>query len=175
MGKGNKTANKLARKKQLQVGNKIGRTVGRPTKYSDDAVKKLMDVFKMGGSVEEAVSYAGISKETYYNWAEKRPQLLTEAEQARIYPIVVARNIVVDNMVRNRDVNTAKWYLEKTVFKYNQLTAEGGGVPASVNIVFPDLVRQRYEAEDVIEGTIAEETDEPGVSRGADEGLPVQE
>lgn len=176
MGKGNKSANRLARNKQLRVAYEP-KKMGRPTKYNPEVVKKLMDVFKMGGSVDEAVSYAGISKETYYNWAEKYPTLLTETEQARIYPIIVARNIVVDTMTRNRDVNTAKWYLEKTIFKHtNHSGSEGGGGHApQVSIVFPDLVRQRYEA--VAEEIIGElsETDEPSVSSSSDEGLPVKE
>ena len=97
-------------KNKLNVG-------GRPTLYSQDMVSKLESIFKIGGTVEQAITYAGISKETYYTWGEKHIGFLTKMEQARTYADIVAKNIVVDSMIKDRDVSTAKWWLEKREFK----------------------------------------------------------
>ena len=140
-----------------------------------------MDVLKLGGSVEEATSYAGVTRQSYYEWAERYPDFLTEAEQAKLYPIIVARNIVVESMQRNRDVSTAKWYLEKTAFR-NATNHSGDNTNNSntpqVNIVFPDMVKQRYMDVE-IEGEIIDVAKQKGnelvIPSSATEDLPVKE
>jgi len=123
--------------------NKLS-NVGRPTLYSEEIVNKIESIFKIGGTVEQALSYAGISKETYYNWTEKHPNFLTKMESARAYPDIVAKNIVVDSMIKDKDVNTAKWWLEKREFKQSQQNN------TQVNITAPqpilgDLVNLKIE------------------------------
>ena len=43
----------------------------RPTKISDDIVWKLVEAFKSDSTVEEACSYAGIAKDTFYRRYKK--------------------------------------------------------------------------------------------------------
>ena len=105
----------------------MGRSVtksnaGRPTIYTDELVTKLESILKIGGSVVEACSYAMISKETYYRWLEEKPDFMTKMEAAQRYPDIVAKNIVVDSMTKNKDVTTAKWWLEKREFKNSNQT-----------------------------------------------------
>lgn len=105
----------------------MGRSVtksnaGRPTIYTDELVGKLESIFKIGGTVEEACSYAMISKDTYYAWLKQKPDFLTKMESAQKYPDIVAKNIVVDSMTKNKDVTTAKWWLEKREFKNSNQT-----------------------------------------------------
>jgi len=86
---------------------------GRPSKYSKEVVKKLESIFKVGGTTQEACAYAGISRETYYTWAETRPDFLTKMEAAKHYADIVAKNVVVKAIVEDRDLATAKWWLER--------------------------------------------------------------
>jgi transposase len=44
---------------------------GRPTKLTDELIKKITDVIRIGVHVETAVQFAGISKETFYDWIAK--------------------------------------------------------------------------------------------------------
>ena len=44
---------------------------GAPTKMTDDTVTKLESILKIGGTIEEACSYALISRETYYRWLKE--------------------------------------------------------------------------------------------------------
>lgn len=94
---------------------------GRPTKYSDELVIKLESIFKIGGTVEEASSYAGISKETYYRWLEENPSFMTKMESAQHYADIVAKNVVVDSVIKDKNLDSAKWWLEKRVFKNQPL------------------------------------------------------
>jgi len=95
---------------------------GRPTIYTDELVTKLEGILKMGGTVDEACSYALISRETYYRWLDEKPDFMTKMESAQRYPDIVAKNIVVDSMVKNKDLTTAKWWLEKRQFKDSNQT-----------------------------------------------------
>ena len=97
-------------------------TVGRPTKLNDDLVVKLESIFKIGGTVEEACSYALINKTTYYRWLEENKDFATKMNSAQHYADIVAKNVVVDSMIKDKDLSTAKWWLEKRQFRENNQT-----------------------------------------------------
>ena len=97
-------------------------TVGRPTKLNDDLVVKLESIFKIGGTVEEACSYALINKTTYYRWLEENKDFATKMNSAQHYADIVAKNVVVDAMIKDKDLSTAKWWLEKRQFRKNKQT-----------------------------------------------------
>lgn len=44
---------------------------GRPTKLNDDLQKVIVDSIKAGAYVETAAAFAGISKDTFYNWMRR--------------------------------------------------------------------------------------------------------
>lgn len=90
---------------------------GRPTKMSDEVTTKLESIFKIGGTIAEAVSYAGISDETYRRWMNENSSFMAKMESAQHYADIVAKNVVVDSMIKDKDLNTAKWWLEKRQFR----------------------------------------------------------
>ena len=115
---------------------------GRPTKLTDETVSKLESIFKVGGTVEEACSYALITKETYYQWIKKHESFLTKMTAAKHFADIVAKNIVVDSIVKDRNVEDAKWWLKNRVFKDN-------APQQTVNMnVFGDLREQYSDAVD---------------------------
>jgi len=65
------------------------------TKLDDETVKKLEEVFALDGTVEEACFYAGISRQTYYNWVKEKPELLDRFEALRQRPFLKARQTIV--------------------------------------------------------------------------------
>lgn len=103
---------------------------GRPTKKTEETVKKLEDIFKNGANVQEACSYAGISKETYYTWLETDESFLTKMESAQYYPVIAAKNILLQDIYKNKNIDSAKWYLERKAKKEfslrQELTGEDG-------------------------------------------------
>jgi len=121
--------------------------VGRPTAIVPDTVAKLENIFKVGGNIEEACSYAGINKATYYRHLESDEDFATKMEAAQHYADIVAKNVVVNKIVKDNDLDTAKWWLERREFKnvgqskvlqqFNMGSQDGKNVITFVN--FKDL------------------------------------
>lgn len=85
---------------------------GRPTIMTPDIVNKLEQAFSMGCSDIEACLYAGISKQTLYNYQAKNPEFVDRKEQLKEKLVLKARTVIVEALNR-KDENTAKWYLER--------------------------------------------------------------
>lgn len=96
---------------------KIDNKGGRPTKMTDDVITKLESIFKIGGTIEEAASYANINPKTYHDWANKDEGFVRKMVAARHFADVAAKNVVIDAIVKDKDLATAKWWLEKRQFK----------------------------------------------------------
>lgn len=90
---------------------------GRPTKYSEEIVVKLESILKIGGTIEQACAYAGINKTTFYRWFEENEDFATRMEKAKYFSDIMAKNIVVKAITEDKDLETAKWWLEKREFK----------------------------------------------------------
>lgn len=74
--------------------NKKG--AGRPAlkddpKALEQVVKKLKDAFSLGATIEEAALYAGISKQSFYNYFREDRELLDEFEALTESPMLLAR------------------------------------------------------------------------------------
>lgn len=95
---------------------KTKKKVGAPTKVTPEVVTKLESILKIGGTIAEATSYAGIGERTYYDRAKADFAFSQKMAAAKHYADVVAKNVVVDDIVKNKDVQTAKWWLEKRQF-----------------------------------------------------------
>lgn len=85
---------------------------GRPSKYEAGKVKKLESAFINSFTVDQACIYAGVRKQTFYNWLESKPGFLDKMTKAREQPTMKAKQIVVD-AVNAGDVGSAKWWLER--------------------------------------------------------------
>ena len=75
-------------KKQVNKG-------GRPTVMTQEVVAKLEQAFAIDCSVEEACSYADISRNTFYDYIKINPSFSDRIEQLRQKPVLKARTTVV--------------------------------------------------------------------------------
>lgn len=113
---------------------------GAPTKITPEVETKLESILKIGGTIAEATSYAGIGERTYYSMQERDEKFRQKMEAAKHYADVVAKNVVVDDIVKNKEVSTAKWWLEKRQFKDTpQVAVQGEKV-----VVLPSGVIDKY-------------------------------
>ncbi len=101
--------------------------VGRPTVMTKETIRKLEEVFAIGGSDSEACFYAGISKESLYAYCREHPEFTDRKESLKEKPILKARQTVVKSL-DNPDY--AFKYLErkkKDEFSpRSELTGKGG-------------------------------------------------
>ena len=101
--------------------------VGRPTKIDDKLIGKLIEIFKTGGTVDQACSYARISKSQFYERYNKDKVFRTDIDSAKSYVSIIAKKNIKRSIVKDKNIENSKWFLEKT--EYNN--KEGIGI--SVN------------------------------------------
>lgn len=95
----------------MENTNKIVKHAGgRPTVMDNLSIKKLEEVFAIGGTDEEACFFANISMATLYNYQKKHPEFLERKEALKQRPILKARTTVVASL---DDPIIAMRYLEK--------------------------------------------------------------
>lgn len=75
--------------------------VGRPTVMTPEVVAKLEQAFAIDATVEEACSYAEISRDAFYDYLKKKPKFSDRIEELRMRPILAARQRVVQGVKEN--------------------------------------------------------------------------
>lgn len=85
---------------------------GRPTKMTPEVVGKLEAGFLRGLNDAECCLYAGISRDTLYDYCTKNPDFSDRKELLKKQPAVQAK-INVTEAIDNGDVDVSKWYLER--------------------------------------------------------------
>lgn len=102
--------------------------VGRPTVMTPETIKKLEEVFAIGGTDKEACFFANISHQTLYDYQKLHPEFVERKEALKENPILKARRTVVNSL---DNPVTAQWFLErkkKTEFaQRTELTGKDGG------------------------------------------------
>lgn len=84
---------------------------GRPPLMTQEVVAKLEHAFAYDTTVEEACLYAGISKNTYYDFLKIYPEFSNRVEELRQAAILVARRTVLSDVESNPEM--ALRYLER--------------------------------------------------------------
>jgi transposase len=83
--------------------------MGRPSKRTPEAEKRILDALRAGNYVEAACAYGGISIETYSQWRKKFPEFL-EATQKAIAESEVA---LVATIRKDESWQSKAWLLER--------------------------------------------------------------
>lgn len=84
--------------------------VGRPTVITEEVLRKLEEVFAIGGTDAEACFYANIGTTALYEYQEKHPEFAERKEALKERPILKARQTIVKGL---DDDKNAQWYLER--------------------------------------------------------------
>lgn len=137
------------------MGKKLTKKkVGRPIKITEDVVKKLEAIFRNGANIEEACSYAGISKPTYYDKLNRDRDFLTKMQSARYYPTIIAKNVVLKSIKEDKNVDSAKWYLERRARKEFSTRSEitgDDGKPLQIQVVEDTTLKEIKNAKSTTE------------------------
>ena len=87
--------------------------MGRPTKIDDECITNLESVFKLAVTDRTACNYVGISTKAFYERYNKDEDFRNKMDRARDYGRLAAGNVVIDAIAKQKDVATARWWLEK--------------------------------------------------------------
>jgi transposase len=85
---------------------------GRPTQYTEEAVRLFEFAFGEGYNISQACQYVGISRETYYAWLEQHDGFSDKMEWAKGKMNRLAKEAVRDAL-KAKDPNTARWFLDR--------------------------------------------------------------
>lgn len=83
-----------------------------PYKYSPETEAKLIEAFSKSFNIKEACQFAGISRDTYYEWLKDIEGFEATMEEAKAQPLKKAKS-VIDTALKAGDISTAKWYVER--------------------------------------------------------------
>ena len=90
----------------------IKRSIGRPTLYNPDLCDKVIELGKIGKSVEQIASILGYSLRTMYQWRDVYPDFLHAMEDAKQYEQYWWEEQAQAYLVENKDsdkINTSLW------------------------------------------------------------------
>ena len=87
-------------------------TTWRPTKMTEETVKKLLDAFSYSFTDQEACLYANISTKTLYNYCEKYPEFLQQKEDLKKQPNIKAKMNWIAK-IKDKDYQASKEWLER--------------------------------------------------------------
>lgn len=83
------------------ASKKSDKPVGRPTVITPEVLAKLEQAFAIDASVDEALSYAEIKPDAYYDYLKKNPAFSDRIKDLRNRPILAARQRVVKGVTEN--------------------------------------------------------------------------
>lgn len=75
--------------------------VGRPTKMTDEAIRKIEEVAALDGSVAEMAYYAGVHVDTVYNYLKENKEFSVRIKALRERPILLARQTAVKKITES--------------------------------------------------------------------------
>ena len=100
--------------------SKTKNKVGRPPKLNENTVKKLEEIFRWWWSVTQACLYAGISRDVFYEWINKKDEFsdkkckdfINRIELAKEYPNMACKRIILKEWMK-WNWKAAAWWLER--------------------------------------------------------------
>ena len=127
---------------------------GRPKAITEAVLRKLEEGFLRGLNVTQCCFFAEVPKSTYYDYLTAHPSYSDRIELLKSNTGMIA-TLNVHDEIKNGDVNTSKWYLERTSEDFNpkqkqELTGKNGNpieVQSTVQIYLPDNQREDKQKE----------------------------
>lgn len=93
-----------------EAPEKPKRKMGRPTVMTPEVLAKLEQAFSIGANDREAIAFADISMDAFYDYQKKHPEFAERKEYLRQRPVLKAQNTIINNL---EDPRVAQWYLER--------------------------------------------------------------
>lgn len=94
----------LARREKLKEKGKYKDKGGRPPIIDEFIVMKLEQAFSVDATVEEACTYAGISRNTLHQFIKKVPEFQDRIDMLKELPMMVARETITRSMGHDADL-----------------------------------------------------------------------
>lgn len=128
----------MAKKRNLD-GTKAKSNAGRPTVFTPETVMKLEQAFAIDCTVEEACSYAEISRQSFYEHIKRNPEFTDRIEDLRQRPVLKARQTIVKSLDNPQHAfEYLKRKRKKEFGDSKDITSDGKAITGNT-IVFADF------------------------------------
>lgn len=124
------------------------RPVGRPSQYDPVYCERVIELGKLGKSVEQIAAQIGVGTKTMYNWRDEHPEFLHAMDIAKELELDWWENIAQNMMIENKDsdkLNASIWSRSMAARfpkKYRESTkteitgADGAPLVTGINVTF---------------------------------------
>jgi len=123
------------KKEGVDFGDKKGKAtydrLGRPTKMTEETLKKLEQAYKFGCNKTEACEFAEISFDTLNDFEHKHPEFLQLMDAWKDNNVIISRAIISKKLATEQNESTAWAYLRakrKSEFAEQHNVAQAGVV-----------------------------------------------
>ena len=86
--------------------------MSRPTTFNEPTVQTLEQAFRDGFSVIEACRTSGVSRAAYYLHLGEDEAFMDRMRIAQDYITIKAKHVIVEKIIREKDVSSARWWLQ---------------------------------------------------------------
>jgi len=124
------------------------RPVGRPSQYDPVYCERVIELGKLGKSVEQIAAQIGVGTKTMYNWRDEFPEFLHALDIAKELELDWWENIAQNMMIESKEgdkLNSSIWSRSMAARfpkKYRESTkteitgADGAPLVTGINVTF---------------------------------------
>jgi transposase len=124
------------------------RPVGRPSQYDPVYCERVIELGKLGKSVEQIAAQIGVGTKTMYNWRDENPEFLHAMDIAKELELDWWENIAQNMMIESKEgdkLNSSIWSRSMAARfpkKYRESTkteitgADGAPLVTGINVTF---------------------------------------
>lgn len=91
------------------------KNVWRKSKLTRKLLQELWEALERWWSISDACYLVGITRRTFYNWIEDNEKFADFIQFSKSNLERKSKDVVYDEIVDNKNISMAKWYLEKTL------------------------------------------------------------
>lgn len=95
---------------KIKIKNK--KNTGRPTKFDEECIRKLQEMFMNDGTVQEACLFAWVSTVQYYEHLKVDEVFANKMKQAQYYAFILAKKTLIKSMKSSNESVRQKWAVE---------------------------------------------------------------
>lgn len=118
---------------------------GRPTIITEEVVRKLESILQLGVSDGKACQYAKIGRTAFYARLKEDEKFANRIQSAKDLVSIAAGQVVTNDIIKNKDVATAKWWLErKESDEFGDKKAEPPPIQVNVGVFNNAVMAKRY-------------------------------
>lgn len=86
--------------------------MGRPTKFDDECIRKLQEMFMNDSTVQEACLFAWVSTVQYYEHLKVDEEFANKMKQAQLYAFILAKKTLIKSLKSSNESIRQKWAVE---------------------------------------------------------------